>query len=92
LVAIAGAIAVLASVIPHVPDRQLGNAFYRVPVGLMSVALIVLIAGAFRLNRRALLLAAAGLALGEPYKLAVHASCPRRHRSANRHRVSLRPA
>ena len=63
LVAIAGATAVLASVIPHVPDRQLGNAFYRVPVGLMSVALIALIGGAFRLNRRALLLAAIGLAL-----------------------------
>ena len=63
LVAIAGAIAVLASVIPHVPDRQLDNAFYRVPVGLMSVALIVLIAGVFRLDRKALLLAAAGLAL-----------------------------
>jgi hypothetical protein len=63
VVAIAGAIAVLASVIPHVPDRQLGTAFYRLPVGLMSGALIVLIAGGFRLNRRALLLAATGLAL-----------------------------
>ena len=63
VVAIAGAIAVLVSVIPHIPDRQLGNAFYRVPVGLMSVALIVLIAGAFRLTRRPLLLAATGLAL-----------------------------
>jgi uncharacterized caspase-like protein len=61
--AITGAIAVLASVVPHVDDRQLGNAFYRVPVGLTSVALIVLIGAAFRLNRRALLLAATGLAL-----------------------------
>jgi Caspase domain len=63
VVAIAGAMAVLASVIPHVHDRQLGNAFYRVPVGLMSAALIALIAAAFRLNRRALLLCATGLAL-----------------------------
>jgi Caspase domain len=60
-VAIAGAIAVVASVIPHVHDRQLGDALYRVPVGLMSVAVIVLIAAAFRLNRRALLLVATGL-------------------------------
>ncbi len=61
--AIAGALGVLASVIPRVDDRQLSNAFYRVPVGLMSVALIVVIGAAFRLNRRALLLAATGLAL-----------------------------
>jgi Caspase domain len=61
--AVGGAIAAIASVFLEDSDRWLAWVWYQVPVAIMSVGVILLIGLAFRSDRRALLLAAAGLAL-----------------------------
>jgi hypothetical protein len=63
-VAVTGAVMVIASVLLHNPlpaDRA--HVWYRIPVAVMCIAVILLIWAAYRLNRRPLILAATGLAL-----------------------------
>jgi hypothetical protein len=62
-VAVAGAIATIASILPHSSESRLASVGYRVPVACMSVGVMLLVGLAFRLDRRALLLAATGLGL-----------------------------
>jgi Caspase domain len=61
--AVAGAIAAIASILPHSSEHRLASAGYRVPVALMSVGVILLLGFAFRSHRKTLLLAATGLGL-----------------------------
>jgi Caspase domain len=61
--AVGGAIAVIVSLLLPNSEPRLASVGYRAPVALMSVGVILLIGFAYRSDRRALLLAATGLAL-----------------------------
>jgi hypothetical protein len=62
-VAASGAILVIASFLPRIQPHLQTAVWYRVPVGVMSLGVILLIGFAFRSNSRTPLLAATGLAL-----------------------------
>ena len=61
--AVGGAVAVIASLTASSPFERLTDAFYRVPVAIMAVGVVVLVLGALYSRRKAALLAATGLAL-----------------------------
>ena len=61
--AVGGALTVIASLRASSPFDRLTDTFYRLPVAIMAVGVIVLIIGAFYSRRKAALVGATGLAL-----------------------------